>query len=105
MVDQLSRVYAALADPTRRGIVERLSRGDTTVATLRAPLTVSAPAVSKHLRVLEAAGVITRHKSGRNQVCTLRRSALVDAQHWFADQMRFWTGTLDSLDRYLEDQA
>ena len=101
MSDQLSLVYGALADATRRGIVERLTRGQCTVAELRRPLTTSAPAVSKHLRVLEAVGLIERRRAGRHQVCELRHEALAAGNRWFEEQLAFWSGTLDSLERHL----
>jgi DNA-binding MarR family transcriptional regulator len=74
VADTLALVYSALGDPTRRGIVERLARGEMTVADIRRPLQMSAPAVSKHLRVLEHAGLVRRRRSGRHQVFVLRGS-------------------------------
>jgi DNA-binding transcriptional ArsR family regulator len=82
MADPLSIMYGALADPTRRGIVEQLAVADRTVAELRRPLAMSAPAVSKHLRVLEAAALIERRRAGRHRLCRLRRDALVEARRW-----------------------
>jgi DNA-binding transcriptional ArsR family regulator len=82
MADPLSIMFGALADPTRRGIVEQLALADRTVAELRRPLAMSAPAVSKHLRVLEAAALIERRRAGRHRHCTLRRDALVEARRW-----------------------
>lgn len=97
----LPDVYAALGDATRLGIVERLRRGEATVAELRAPLAMSAPAVSKHLRVLEAAGLIERRRSGRHQVCRMRSEPLAQARAWLDDPAAFWGGTLDSLAQHL----
>lgn len=102
MADQLSDVYAALGDPTRRQIVSRLRERDLTVAELRRPLPMSAPAVSKHLRVLEGVQLIERRKLGRNQVCRLRIENLVAARRWLDEQTVFWTSTLDSLAAHLE---
>ncbi|MFN0089389.1 MAG: ArsR/SmtB family transcription factor [Acidimicrobiales bacterium] len=99
---ELSDIYAALADETRRGIVARLVHGDASVAELRAPLAMSAPAVSKHLRVLEAAGLIERRRAGRHQLCRLRGEPLHHAQAWLGDQVAFWSATLDSLVAHLE---
>jgi DNA-binding transcriptional ArsR family regulator len=102
MADMLSITYGALADPTRRGIVEQLAVAARTVAELRRPLAMSAPAVSKHLRVLESAALIERRRAGRNQVCTLRRDTLVEARRWLDEQFRAWSGPLDSLDSFEE---
>ena len=79
VADTLAVVYSALGDPTRRGIVERLARGELTVAEIRRPLRMSAPAVSKHLRVLEHAGLLQRRRNGRHQVCVLREQPLIEA--------------------------
>jgi uncharacterized protein YndB with AHSA1/START domain len=78
VADALAEVYSALGDTTRRGIVERLARGELTVAEIRRPLRMSAPAVSKHLRVLEHAGLVQRRRSGRHQVCALREQPLIE---------------------------
>lgn len=99
--DRLSLVYGALADPTRRGIVERLCRGQCTVAELRQPLAMSAPAVSKHLRVLESAGLVERRRAGRHRICALRRTPLDEAGRWCEAQLAFWSDSLDSLAGYL----
>jgi DNA-binding transcriptional ArsR family regulator len=99
----LATVYAALGDPTRCQIVERLSRGDATVKELRAPLRITPPAVSKHLRVLERAGLIERRRHGRLQLCCLRGDQLIRARRWLDDQTEFWSGTLDSLGQFLGD--
>ncbi|MEO1061855.1 MAG: metalloregulator ArsR/SmtB family transcription factor [Actinomycetota bacterium] len=102
---ELDALYGALADPTRRSIIERLGRGEATVAELRAPFTISAPAISKHLRVLEAAGIVERRAAGRNRVCRLRRERLVDARRWLHEQTEFWESTLDSLGDHLNREA
>ena len=89
----LAVVYSALGDPTRRGIVERLARGELTVAEIRRPIQMSAPAVSKHLRVLEHAGLVQRRRSGRHKVCVLRARPLIDAGRWIQAQTAFWSGS------------
>jgi DNA-binding transcriptional ArsR family regulator len=96
-MDRLDALYGALADPTRRSIIERLGQGEATVAELREPFDVSAPAISKHLRVLEAAGILERRAAGRNRVCRLRRERLMEARRWLHEQTEFWESTLDSL--------
>jgi DNA-binding transcriptional ArsR family regulator len=101
---ELDVVYSALGDPTRRGIVERLVHGELTVAEIRRPLPMSAPAVSKHLRVLEHAGLVGRRRSGRHQVCVLRKQPLMEAQRWIETQTAFWSSSLDSLAGYLSDE-
>jgi DNA-binding transcriptional ArsR family regulator len=101
VVDRLSVVYGALSDSTRRGMLQQLRHGELTVAELRRPFTISAPAVSKHLAVLESAGLIQRHKVGRHQLCLLRPDPLDDARRWLEEQRAFWTGTLDSLEGHL----
>lgn len=100
----LDALYGALADPTRRSIIERLRGGDVTVAELRAPFPMSAPAISKHLRVLEAAGLVERRPAGRHRVCRLRRDGLVEARTWLHDQTAFWDSTLDSLAEHLGEE-
>jgi DNA-binding transcriptional ArsR family regulator len=100
----LDVVYSALGDPTRRGIVERLVHGELTVAEIRRPLAMSAPAVSKHLRVLEHAGLVGRHRSGRHQVCVLRKQSLIEARRWIEAQTAFWSSSLDSLADYLSEE-
>ena len=98
VADTLAVVYSALGDPTRRGIVERLARGELTVAEIRRPLRMSAPAVSKHLRVLEHAGLLQRRRNGRHQVCR------AGAGRWIETQTAFWAGSLDSLTGYLSEE-
>ena len=102
--DALTMVYSALGDSTRRGIVERLAAGEMTVAEIRRPLQMSAPAVSKHLRVLEHAGLLLRRRSGRHQVCVLRDRPLIEAGQWIEAQTAFWSGTLDSLAGHLSEE-
>ena len=100
----LDALYGALADPTRRSIIERLGRGDATVAELREPHAMSAPAISKHLRVLEAAGLLERRAAGRHRICRLRRERLVDARRWLHEQTEFWESTLDALGDHLDEE-
>lgn len=95
---KLDLVFAALADPTRRSIVARLTDGDATVGELAAPFAMSLPAVSKHVRVLEAGGLVRRRKQGRAYVCTLRRGALDEATRWMLTQHGFWERRFESLD-------
>lgn len=104
MPPTLDRVYFALADPTRRAIVERLGAGEATVAELRVPFAMSAPAVSKHLHVLETAGLVERRRAGRHRVCRLRHHHLRQARDWLVTQSDFWESTLDSLADYLDDE-
>ncbi|HZN17021.1 MAG TPA: metalloregulator ArsR/SmtB family transcription factor [Micromonosporaceae bacterium] len=97
----LDLTFAALADPTRRSIIARLAGGPRTVTQLAAPLPMSLVATSKHIAVLERAGLVSRAKSGRSQVCRLRPEALREATAWLDAYRRFWAGRLDGLDRYL----
>ena len=97
----LSTTFAALADPTRRVILERLSRGEATPGELARPLRISWPAVTKHLRVLERAGLLQRRREGRNHVLTLEPEPMKQADAWIATYRRFWEGTFDALAEYL----
>lgn len=101
----LSTTFAALADPTRRVILERLSRGEATPGELARPLRISWPAVTKHLRVLERAGLLQRRRRGRNHVLTLEPEPMKQADAWIATYRRFWEGTFDALADYLERGA
>ena len=97
----LDATFGALADPTRRAIVERLMRGDAAVGELAEPFDMSLPAISKHLTVLERAGLIERVKDGRTRRCRLLEGPMRDALEWIAIYGRFWEGQLDSLERFL----
>src|SRR6187549_3759719 len=97
MTDPLSTTFGALADPTRRAILARLARGEATVTELAQPFQVSLPAISKHLRVLEAAGLLARQKQGRIHRCRLVAAPLHDAAQWLLFHERLWEGTFDSL--------
>jgi DNA-binding transcriptional ArsR family regulator len=98
---ELDRTFGALADPTRRGIVATLAAGERTIGELAAPLPMSLVAVSKHISVLERAGLLTRTRTGRAQLCTLAATPLGDAAGWLEQYRGFWTTRLDSLERYL----
>jgi DNA-binding transcriptional ArsR family regulator len=98
---QLDRTFAALADPTRRALVTALISGERSVSDLAAPLPMSLVAVSKHLAVLERAGLVIRRKKGRIRFCALRPAALSEAADWVDWHRRFWTERLDSLHHHL----
>jgi DNA-binding transcriptional ArsR family regulator len=99
--DHLSATYAALADPTRRAILARLSAGEATVGELAGPFPMSLPAVSKHLKVLERAGLITRGRKAQWRPCRIEAGPLKDAARWLERYRRFWDESLDRLDAYL----
>ena len=99
--DSLGSTFSALADPTRRAIVERLTRGDVSVGELAEPFDMSLPAISKHLSVLEDAGLLVRTKEGRVRHCRLIEEPLRDALEWIATYGSFWEGRLDSLGEFL----
>ena len=100
--DSLNEIFGALADPTRRAILARLALGETSVGELAEPFEMSLPAVSKHLGVLETAGLIQREKQGRVRRCQLDGRPLESAAGWIVDTRRFWEAQLESLARYLE---
>ena len=99
---QLDATFAALSDPTRRAILARLGDGTATVSELAEPFAMSLPAISKHLKVLEAAGLIRRQKSGRNYHCSLRADPMQEAADWIARYRQFWAGNLRNLAGYLQ---
>ena len=101
--DQLSATFAALADPTRRAILTRLSRGETSVTELSEPFAISPPAVTKHLKVLERAGLITQGGSAQWRPCRLEASPLQGVADWVEPYRRFWEERLDRLEVYLRD--
>jgi DNA-binding transcriptional ArsR family regulator len=101
-VDQLSEVFSALADPTRRAILARLAEGEATVNQLAEPFPISLQAVSKHLKVLERAGLITRGKEAQWRPCRLDARPLRDVADWIADYQRFWEQRYDRLGEYLQ---
>jgi DNA-binding transcriptional ArsR family regulator len=100
-VDQLSNTFAALADPTRREILARLTEGDATVNELAEPFPISVQAISKHLKVLERAGLVTRGRSAQLRPSRLHAAPLEDAANWLEGYRRFWMGSFDRLDERL----
>ena len=101
--DPLSATFAALADPTRRAILARLALGETSVTELAKPFDMTMPAVSKHMKVLEKAGLISRGKDAQWRPRKLRASALKEADEWLERYRQFWEDSLDRLDDYLHD--
>jgi DNA-binding transcriptional ArsR family regulator len=99
---RLDRTFGALADETRRAILSRLAHGDATVGELARPFRVSRPAISKHLRVLERAGLVQRGREGRISRCVLDAGGMREAAEWVDRYRAFWEGRLDALSRYLE---
>ena len=102
-VDELTSIFAALADPTRRAILERLADGEATVNELAAPFPISVQAVSKHLKVLERAGLISRGRSAQLRPSRLQGAPLAAAAGWLEGYRRFWQGSFDSLDERLQE--
>ena len=103
MPDRLSQTFAALADPTRRKILSRLMAGVTTVSALAAPHDMSLPAISKHLKVLERSGLITRHRDAQARPCQLQAAPLKEAVDWLESYRRHWEERFDRLDEYLQE--
>jgi DNA-binding transcriptional ArsR family regulator len=101
MQDQLSTTFSALADPTRRAILARLALGETSVTELARPFEMSMPAVSKHLKVLERAGLIARGREAQWRPCRLDAGPLKEAAGWIEEYRRYWEQRLDRLDQYL----
>ena len=101
--DRLDATFAALADPTRRAIIARLTGGELPVKTLAKPFTISAPAITKHLKVLERAGLITRGRIGQQRPCRLDAAPLQEVQDWVAEYRRFWDESFDRVDAYLQE--
>jgi DNA-binding transcriptional ArsR family regulator len=102
-VDQLSTTFSALADPTRRAILARLAEGEATVNQLAEPFPITMQAVSKHLKVLERAGLITRGRTAQLRPSRLHGEALEEAADWLATYRRFWEGSFDRLEERLRD--
>ena len=100
--DPLSQTFAALADPTRRAILARLTQGAATVKELSEPFAMSGPAVSKHLRVLERAGLITRGRQAQWRPCELEATPLRAVAEWAESYRRFWDESYERLDEYLQ---
>jgi DNA-binding transcriptional ArsR family regulator len=101
----LDSTFAALSDATRRGILAQLAHGETSVSELAAPYDISLPAVSKHLRVLEGAGLVARHKDGRVHRCRLVAEPMKGAAEWIEPYKKFWEQQFDALARYLEESG
>ena len=101
--DTLDRTFAALADPTRRAILARLASGQASVTELAAPFAMSLPAVSKHLKVLERAGLVARGRRAQWRPAQLRAEPLHEVADWLADYRRFWEERLDRFDEYLRE--
>ncbi|WP_283426838.1 ArsR/SmtB family transcription factor [Shimia sagamensis] len=99
---ELNAVFAALADPTRRAILARLSEGEANVRDLAEPFEMSQPAVSKHLKVLEASGLIERGQVGQSRPAYLKAAPMKEAMDWMEQFSRFWSGSFDQLDALLE---
>ncbi len=105
MVEQrLDATFAALADPTRRGMLASLSFGERSVGELAAPYAMSLAGASKHVGVLERAGLIERRRVGRRQVCRFRAERLAEAEAWLRQWERFWSASLDRLDALLAEE-
>src|SRR5690348_9485227 len=98
---RLDLIFAALSDPTRRAIVARLAKGEANVGEIAAPFDMTLPAITKHLKVLERAGLLTREIEGRVHRCRLNIGPMDDAIAWIARHRKFWTGQLDSLAVFL----
>jgi DNA-binding transcriptional ArsR family regulator len=101
--ERLDAAFSALADPTRRAIVGRLAQGDATVNELAAPFAMSLPGISKHLKVLERSGLISRRKDAQFRPCHLEVDALDDTMDWIGSQRRAWSERFDKLDALLAD--
>jgi DNA-binding transcriptional ArsR family regulator len=102
--DQLSMTFAALADPTRRAILARLAQGEASVSELAEPFQMSLPAVTKHLKVLRRAGLITQTRRAQWRPCQLEATPLKEVSDWVAQYRRFWDESFDRLDQFLKHQ-
>ena len=102
-IDTLDATFAALADPTRRAILARLAAGEASVNELAEPFDMTLPAVSKHLKVLERAGLISRGRVAQSRPCRLEAAPLREAADWVEDYRRFWEGSFDRLEDYLQE--
>ena len=101
--DPLSLTLSALADPIRRAILARLAEGEATVNAIAEPFAISLPAVSRHLKVLEAAGLISRGREAQWRPCKLETQALRNVDDWLSSYRRFWTGSFDKMDAYIAE--
>ncbi len=102
-MDPLSATFSALADPTRRAILARLALGQTNVTELAEPFDMSLPAISKHLKVLERAGLISRGREAQWRPCTLQAAPMQEVSGWLESYRKFWEASLDRLDLYLQN--
>ncbi len=100
--DRLSATFSALADPTRRAILARLALGETSVSKLAEPFAISLPAISKHLKVLEQAGLITRGRDAQMRPCKIDAAGFVGVDHWLNEYRRLWEQSMDKLENYLD---
>ena len=101
--DQLTSTFAALADPTRRAILARLAKGEATVSELAAPFEMSLPAISKHLKVLQRAGLIEQGRQAQWRPCRLKPEPLRDVSDWIGQYRRYWEESFDRLNEYLQE--
>ncbi|HET7316064.1 MAG TPA: metalloregulator ArsR/SmtB family transcription factor [Sphingomicrobium sp.] len=102
---RLDMVFHALADPTRRGMLASLALGEKSVGELGEPYAISFAGASKHVKVLESAGLVARRKAGRRQMCSLRAEPLAEAERWLKQWERFWNGRLDRLQALVESDS
>ena len=102
-IARLDAVFAALADPTRRAIIERLSRSEARVTEVAEPFPISLNAVSKHIRVLEASGVVERRRRGRDHILSINARSLDEVDGWIERMRRFWEAQLDAMERLLRE--
>lgn len=100
--NRLDTTFRALSDPTRRGMLASLALGDKSVGELGEPFSMSFAGASKHVKVLESAGLVERRKAGRKQICTLKAEPLAEAEHWLRQWEKFWTVRLDRLQALVE---
>ena len=103
VMDALNQTFSALADPTRRAILARLSRGSASVGELAKPFTISGPAISRHLRILETASLISNEREGKHRRCRLRAEALGEVHAWLDHYQKFWNGAFERLDGFITD--
>src|SRR5215472_14656180 len=101
--EQLDRTFAALADPTRRAILARLASGEASVADLAKPFAISQPAISKHLKVLERAGLISRGRDAQRRPRRIEAKPLAEASSWLENYRKFWEGSFQKLDALLDE--
>lgn len=105
MVERLDATFHALADPTRRGMLADLALGEKSVGQLAAPFAISFAGASKHLKVLEGAGLVARRKVGRSQLCSLKPEPLAEAEQWLRQWEKFWTLRLDRLESLIAEDS